>query len=85
MGKTLAETIREITKKHIDKIEIKKKFKSLFKTKDLTKIIKFMKIDKKNISNNINIILIKDFGNIVTNYHVSEKKLKKFLFLELKK
>ena len=44
-----------------------------------------MKIDKKNISNNINIILIKDFGNIVTNYHVSEKKLKKFLFLELKK
>ena len=75
----------QLIKKHIDKIKIKKKFKSLFKTKDLTKIIKFMKIDKKNISNKINIILIKDFGNIVTNYHVSEKKLKKFLFLELKK
>ena len=45
----------------------------------------FMKSDKKNNSNNINLILIKDFGKIITNFHINEKKLKKFLISELNK
>jgi 3-dehydroquinate synthetase len=47
---------------HINKIPFKKKFKELFKIKDVNKIISFMKSDKKNNSKNINIILFKNFG-----------------------
>ena len=44
-----------------------------------------MKSDKKNNSKNINLILMKDFGKIKTNFQITETKLKKFLLLELKK
>ena len=70
---------------HIDKIGLNHKFNKLFKKKDIKNIIYFMKSDKKNISNNINIILIKDFGKIITNYQVSSKKLEHFLVGELNK
>ena len=42
-----------------------------------------MKSDKKNKSNKINIILIKDFGKIKTNFQINSEKLKKFLLSEL--
>ena len=44
-----------------------------------------MKSDKKNNSNKINLILLKDFGKIITNFQISENNLKKFLISELKK
>ena len=72
-------------KKHLDKLNLKKKYNELFKTKDVKKIIKFMKSDKKNNSNKINLILLKDFGKIITNFQISENNLKKFLISELKK
>ena len=71
--------------KHIDKLNLKKKYCKLFKTKDLNKIIRFMKSDKKNNSKNINLILMKDFGKIKTNFQITESKLIKFLLSELKK
>ena len=75
----------QLIKKHINKINLKKNYIKLFKSKDVNKIIKFMKSDKKNTSKNINLILIEDFGKIKTNFHITEKKLKKFLLLSLKK
>ena len=42
-----------------------------------------MKSDKKNKSNKINIILIKDFGKIKTDFQINSDKLKKFLLSEL--
>ena len=42
-----------------------------------------MKSDKKNKSNKINIILIKDFGKIKTDFQINSEKLKKFLLAEL--
>ena len=42
-----------------------------------------MKSDKKNNNNNINLILIKNFGKIVLNKRFNESKLKNFLKLEL--
>ena len=42
-----------------------------------------MRSDKKNNSNNINIILIKNFGIIKTNHQVNYNSLKKFLISEL--
>ena len=70
---------------HIIKIDLKKKYSQLFKKKDLTKIINFMKSDKKNISNKINLILMRDFGKIKTDFYTNDILLKKFLLLELNK
>ena len=55
----------------------------LFKKKDINKIISFMKSDKKNNSNKINIILIRNFGKIITDFQINSEKLKKFLISEL--
>ena len=72
-----------LIKKHIDKIPLNKNFKKLFKVKDINKIISFMKSDKKNNSNDINVILIKNFGKIKINYQIKHNILKKFLISEL--
>ena len=44
-----------------------------------------MKSDKKNISNKINLILMRDFGKIKTDFYTNDILLKKFLLLELNK
>ena len=64
---------------HINRIGMKPKIERLFKKKDISKIINFMKIDKKNTSNNINLILIKDFGKIILDFQISPLNLKKFI------
>ena len=70
---------------HINKIELKHKFNKLFKIKDLNKIIMFMKSDKKNNSKKINLILIKDFGKITTDFQIDAFKIRNFLKKELNK
>ena len=70
---------------HLSKIPMKHEFNKLFKKKDLNKIILYMKSDKKNNSNKINLILIKDFGKIKTDFQIDSIKLKKFLISQLKK
>jgi len=44
----------------------------------------YMRSDKKNNSNNINLILIKDFGKIVVDFQVSPSNLKKYISKSLK-
>ncbi len=58
-------------------------FNKIFKKKHLVKIINFMSSDKKNTSNNINIITIKKIGSvdIHNQYRISE--IKKFFQSEL--
>ncbi len=58
--------------------------KNYFDQKDINKIIFFMKKDKKNYSNDINLILLKKIGNTKINNHYSEDKLKNFFKKELK-
>ena len=70
-------------KNHINKIPLNKSFKSLFKKKDINKIISFMKSDKKNSSKKINLILFKNFGKIKTDFQITEVSLKKFLYSQL--
>ena len=74
-----------LIRNHVDKIPLNKNFKQLFKTKDIDRIIFFMKSDKKNNSKDINIILIQNFGRIKTNYKIDQNVLKKFLISELNK
>ena len=73
----------QLINNHIKKITLMSKVYQIFKKKDLNKIIMFMKSDKKNNSNKINIILIRNFGKIKTDFQINSEKLKKFLILEL--
>ena len=70
----------ETIKKHFENFSLLKDLKKYFKKKDISKIISFMKKDKKNTSSNINLILIKKIGKIKINSQFSENFIKKFLF-----
>ena len=74
-----------LIRNHLDKVPLNKSFKQLFREKDIAKIISFMKSDKKNNSNDINIILIQNFGRIKTSYQIGKNALSKFLISELNK
>ncbi len=69
---------------HIDRIEMKPKIEKLLKKKNISKIMNHMRSDKKNNSDDINLILIKDFGKIIIDFQISPSNLKKYLFNSLK-
>ncbi len=69
---------------HINKIGMKPKIEKLFKKKHVSKIMNYMRSDKKNNSNNINLILIKDFGKIIVDFQISPSDLKKYISNSLK-
>ena len=84
-NKVLSNQKFQLINEHINKIGLTHEFSKLFKKKDLNKILNFMKSDKKNNSSKINLILIKDFGKIKTNFQINSLKLKPFLLKELNK
>ena len=75
----------ELINNHIKKIEIKNKYQDLFNRRKITSILNFMKSDKKNKSDSINLILIKNFGILNLNYQAKSSELNKFLLKELNK
>ncbi len=64
---------------HINRIGMKPKIEKLFKKRHLSKIMNYMRSDKKNNSNNINLILVKDFGKIIIDFQINPTNLKKYL------
>ena len=58
---------------------MKPKIEKLFKKKHVSKIMNYIRSDKKNNSNNINLILIKDFGKIIVDFQISPSNLKKYI------
>ena len=64
---------------HINRIGMKPKIEKLFKKKHVSKIMNYMRSDKKNNSNNINLILVKDFGKIIIDFQINPTNLKKYL------
>ena len=64
---------------HIEKIGVNLKINNFFKKKHSTKILNYMKNDKKNNSSKINLILIEDFGKIKVDFHIDSTNLKKFI------
>ncbi len=83
--KIISDSNSALINNHIKKIEIKNKFKDLFNKKKITSILNFMKSDKKNKSNSINLILIRNFGKLDLNYQAKSGELNKFLLKELNK
>ena len=75
----------ELINNHFKKIEIKNKYQNLFSRRKITSILNFMKSDKKNKSDKINLILIRNFGQLNINYQAKSGELNKFLLKELNK
>ncbi len=77
--KILSKQKLNIILNHINRIGMKPEIEKLFKKKHMSKIMNYMRSDKKNNSNNINLILVKDFGKIKIDFQISPKNLKKYL------
>jgi 3-dehydroquinate synthetase len=69
--------------KHITNLKIPLNLNNYFKKKDINSIIKYMKLDKKNNSSNINLILIKKIGHIILNSTFNQSKIRKYFNKEL--
>jgi len=69
--------------KHIIDAKLPSNIKDYFSKKDLNKILKFMSIDKKNVSQNINLILLKKIGSTVIDNEYKKVEISKFLKKEL--
>ncbi len=64
---------------HINNSNLPSSISKFFNLKDLNKILNFMKIDKKNNSNKINLVLLKKIGNPLIDREFSKESLKIFL------
>ena len=70
-----------LIKKHYLKLNLPMDIKTKFTKKEVNKILNFMKKDKKNLDNKINLILLKKIGkkNAINNFKISNNEMKKFL------
>ncbi len=69
---------------HIKNSKLPNNIKKYFALKDLNKILSFMLKDKKNISDKVNLILLKNIGNPIINNQYNIETIKIFLKNELK-
>ena len=68
---------------HLDKLDLPKNVHRFFSIKNLNKILSFMKKDKKNNTNKINLVLLKKIGSPIYKLQFDEKKINLFLKKEL--
>ncbi len=64
---------------HIDNSDLPSSVSKFFSPKDINKILNFMTKDKKNRSNNINLVLLRKIGAPIINKEYSKKKIGLFL------
>ena len=69
---------------HIFKTKLPTSLNKFFKIRDLNKILSFMLKDKKNNSENINLVLLKKIGKPLINKTFKKKRLNLFLKNELR-
>ena len=65
------------------KSQINLKLKNIYSKNNVSSLIKFMRYDKKNTSNKINLILLKDIGKPILDLNFDIKELKHFFNKEL--
>ena len=79
-------SLKDLTliKKHYLSLNLPMKIKKFFKKKEINKIISFMKKDKKNLNEKINLILIKKIGKTTqpNSLAVNSSEIKKFLTVQ---
>ena len=73
----------ELIKKHFIKYKLPLNLKKFFSKKNLKHLISFMKKDKKNNKQKINLVLLKKIGKPIFHLNFENKKLYTFLKKEL--
>ena len=68
---------------HLNKFNLPKNINNFFSMKKLNRILSFMKKDKKNNTNKINLVLLKKIGAPIYKLQFEEKKINLFLRKEL--
>tara|TARA_B100000795_G_scaffold144577_1_gene108264 strand:- start:18 stop:1124 length:1107 start_codon:yes stop_codon:yes gene_type:complete len=73
----------EIIENHLNKLNLPRSITKFFSIINLNKILSFMKKDKKNSTNKLNLVLLKKIGSPIYNLQFDEKKIHLFLKKEL--
>ncbi|MDC1129362.1 3-dehydroquinate synthase [Candidatus Pelagibacter sp.] len=68
---------------HLNKLSLPSNINKFFSNKHLNKILSFMKKDKKNNTNKINLVLLKQIGSPIYKLQFNKKKINLFLRKEL--
>jgi len=70
----------KLIENHYYKLSLPYEVNKIFKKSEINKIVSFMKKDKKNLNNKINLVLLNKIGKVAINtrYSVSQNELKKF-------
>ena len=68
---------------HLNKLDLPRNINKFFSIKNLSKILSFMKKDKKNNTKKINLVLLKKIGSPIYKLQFDEKKIQIFLRKEL--
>ena len=73
----------KLIENHFDELNLSINIKKKFSTNDLSKILSFMKKDKKNNTKKINLVLLKKIGSPVYKLQFNENQIASFLKGEL--
>jgi len=73
----------ELIENHLNELDLPRNINKFFSIKDLSKILFFMKKDKKNNTKKINLILLKKIGTPIYKLQFDEKTITAFLKSEL--
>jgi len=73
----------KIIQDHLIKYKLPIKLKKFFSSKKISSIVTFMKMDKKNNTKKINLVLLKSIGNAIFHLNFDSKKLYNFFRREL--
>ena len=68
---------------HLNKLNLPDNINKFFSISGLNKILSFMKKDKKNNTNKINLVLLKNIGRPIYRLEFDDKKITSFLKKEL--
>ena len=75
----------KLIENHLNKLNLPRNITKFFLLKNLNKILSFMKKDKKNTSDKLNLVLLKKIGSSIYELQFDEKKVNLFLRNELTK
>jgi 3-dehydroquinate synthase len=73
----------KLIENHLNKLNLPRNLNKFLSTKNLKRILSFMKKDKKNNSNKLNLVLLKKIGSPTYKLQFDEKKVHFFLRKEL--
>jgi len=73
----------DLIENHLNKLNLPRNINKLFSINNLKKILSFMKKDKKNNTNKINLVLLRKIGSPIYKSQFNEKQINLFLRKEL--